>query len=299
MSYEQLMQHATDIQTKATKWAVVFSKRGLGDSAPPPYNSVDPAAYPEIAAEFADIPGLFQPFSDLPDPASYDSMISDLEQVVSGLSWGPDLKDPISSKIYPANLTLDKMTGAKGYLQDWTGDAAMTFVKTFLDPLKGAMEAARGVWATTRNDIDQIAHKTDTALDKMDDCGKNTWGISFTVLACVAGVLASVPTGGTGGLLVISAVGTAAWVEAANPPASAPKVDYSGESPQAVIGHLREAVAKLKTSVEEQEKRIADALTSANGVVTGNPTLFVAPRPDLASATAGNIMSPQEMGYSL
>jgi hypothetical protein len=168
MTFDQLMEHANEIQSKATKHALDNHEQD------PEYarNGVD--------GYFAAIPDLFKPFSELPDPGRYQPLIDDLKVVLHGLSNGDDNGDPIDAKdVYPANPTLTKMTTAGDYLEDWTGRAAMLFKQKFLDTfpavcrnqfilvavLKSALEAHQAMWASARKDIDDVAHNTSDALD--------------------------------------------------------------------------------------------------------------------------------------
>src|SRR3954463_8636658 len=72
MSYDRLMDHAFEIEEKATKRAIVKHSEGLGDQGPIAYSSItDYRSYPEYRL-FADVPDLFRPFAALPDPNSLD-----------------------------------------------------------------------------------------------------------------------------------------------------------------------------------------------------------------------------------
>jgi hypothetical protein len=311
MSYEQLMDHAYAIEEKATKKAIVKHSEHLGDQGPIAYSSIkDYRTYPEYRL-FSDVPGLFQPFTNLPDPSSFVPLIDDLDRAVGNLAWGQATEDPIHHLNYPANPVLDKMAGAESYIENWTGKAAMDFKANFLDPfpsiehnqfmlaavLKAALAAHQALWQSARKNIDDIAHGTLEALDTMDDCGRNEWPIAWTVVACVAGALAAPLTGG--GSLALTAVSTAAWVTAANPPKSAPTTTYGGETAEVVIQHMREAITHLTQDIQHTEQVISSALSNNHAIVCENRSLFVAARPALAGATAATVTGPDQMGYSL
>jgi hypothetical protein len=311
MTYDQLMQHAYAIEEKATKKAIVAHSKGLGDQGPVSESSIKDYRTHPLYALFGDIPSQFQPFALLPEPGSYDPLIGDLDTAVGRLSWGQAPSDPVNQRIYPSNPVLDKMAGSESYIENWTGKAAVAFKANFLDPfpsiernqfilatvLKAALEAHRAIWVAARRDIDEIAHGTLAALDTMEDCGRNEWPIAWTVAACVTGILAAPLSGG--GSLAMSAVSTAAWVQAANPPKSGPTTTYGGETAEVVISHMREAITKLTQYINDTEQLITKALVDSRAVVDGNRALFVAPRPALADATPRTITSPEQMGYSL
>jgi hypothetical protein len=301
LSYEQLMQHAHDIQQKAISKAI----EDLGGRK----NSRSYMAEmrPKIEQEFADIPDRFQPFAEMPTPTSFDSAINEMAAVLTKLCSGQQNKDPIDGDLILASPVLDKMSGSESYIENWSGRAAMDFKSKFIDPfpsivrnqftmaavLKAAMEANKAMWAKTRNDIDQIAHKTLEALDHMDDCGSNQWNITFTVVASIAavGAVAFPPAE-----LALTVVGAAASVAGAAAPDDPPSNSFSGESAEAVISSMRDAITKLTQEIGNVEHKISGALDNVHRVLTGNRSLFVSPRPALADATPGDIKSPAYMG---
>lgn len=81
MSFDQLMDHAQQIQDLAIRWTVRMSKEGLGDQGPPAIDQVYPGSpyygvdYEYYRPQFAGIPGLFAPFATCPDPARFTPMI--------------------------------------------------------------------------------------------------------------------------------------------------------------------------------------------------------------------------------
>lgn len=304
MTFESLMDHAFDIQKKAVQEAIL----DLGGRS----HSLSTMSDEQnaIEAQFADIPALYRPFSEAPDPTSFDGAISELRRALRVISSGQQNNDPINGNIYPANPVLDKLSGSESYIEDWTGAAAMEFKANFVDPfpsvvrnqfimvavLKCALEAEKEIWTKARNDIDRVAHDTLTALERMDDCGKNEWTMAFTVVASVAAVAAVPVTGGAS--LAIAAVGAASEVAAAAVPDDPPSIRFSGETPAAVISQMREAISKLKAEIDGQEAKIAVAVSGACELVSGNRDLFVPKQPKLAGATPANIRGPAYLGYS-
>jgi hypothetical protein len=288
MSFDQLMEHASDIQFKATNHAVRNHEQD------PEY------ARSGVDGYFADVPNLFKPFSGLPDPGGYQPLIDDLKVILHGLSNGEDNNDPIDAKdVYPANPTLTKMTTAGGYLDDWTGRAALLFKQNFLDPfpavcrnqfilvavLKSALEAHQAMWASARSDIDDVAHNTSDALDNSGSWSdKNAWNFTFTVAASVASVGAAVlvpETFGESASLTVTAVGAAAQVAATTPPAGLPE-KQSGETAIQITNSMRSAMDRIVTEIHGAEAKISSALDRMAQVATSNDGYFVAARPALA-----------------
>jgi hypothetical protein len=263
----------------------------------------------DIQTDFADIPEVFRPFAEMPDPVLYDPMIHQLDLTLSGLSSGDLSQDPITQDNYPANPILGMMSGTERYLQGWTGRAAMQFKSGFIDPfpavvtnqfivaavLKSALEAQRQVWASARHDIDTIAHRTIEALDRMDDCDRNEWTVTFTVVSSVAAVAAIPLTGGAS--LTVVGIGAGAQILASVPQEEPPDIPFSGESAQAVIAEMREAANHLAKKIGEQEMRIASALRDTCAVVDAKPGLFRSDRPALVDGIPNDLTSPEYMGY--
>jgi hypothetical protein len=302
VSFDQLMQHAAEIQLSAMEEAI----KDLGKHNSSAYIN---QSVSEIQSEFADIPEIFRPFAEMPDPRLYDPMIEQMRLAVGKLAFGDLGKDPIANESYPANPVLTMMSGAERYLQGWTGRAAMRFTSDFIDPfpavianqfivaaiLKSALEAQREVWVSARRDIDAIAHGTIAALDRMDDCDKNEWTVTFTVVSSIAAVAAIPLSGGTS--LMVTGVGAGAQVLAAIPMDDPPEIAFSGETAHAVVAEMREAVGHLTMKINEQEVRIADALRGMCAVVEAEPSLFRAGRPALVDGLTSDLTSPTYMGY--
>jgi hypothetical protein len=304
MSFEQLMEHASEIKFLATKHALDNKE------AEPEYarNGVD--GYYQLLVE-----PLFKPFSQIPDPAKYQPMIDDLSAAMHDLSSGRTDSDPIDKDPYLANPTLDKIHTASDYLQDWTGQAAMVFKQKFLDPfpsistnqfiltsiLKAALEASQAMWASTRNDIDKIAHATMDAFDNKC-CDKNKWNVSFTVLSSIGAIgaaILTVTTAGAGAPLALTVIGAAAQVGATLPPDSLsdpPK--GGGESALQITNSMKAAVDQLTSVVQKAESEIARHVQAITGLVNQSTGYFVAARPALATVPQGEITGSRGLGDS-
>jgi hypothetical protein len=273
-----------------------------------------------IEGYFDHVPELFKPFSEMPEPAGYDTLIRSLEAAMGKLSNGDMSDDPVNKAhggpIF-ANPVLSKLGGMESYIEDWTGDAAMAFKENIIDPfdpicrnqfliaavLRSAAQAHQAVWKNARDDIMKIAKDTQNALEEAQDCGKNEWTVTFTVVASVAavgaGALLALPTGGAsiaGAGMAITAIGAASQVAATLPPNE--QDSYSGESAFRVVQQMAEAIQKLREKIADQERLIATTLSAINDKLYGEPRLFVAHRPALADATPANIAGPGYMGYA-
>lgn len=202
MSYDQLMQHAEEIRdTAVKKYAEQIVQHSGGGGGPNLYGEAEKWG----KQLFGDLPQVFHPYTEIPRPTSFDPMINAMGPVLDRLSTGEAADDPIKHVSYPANPNLTKVPGVTTAIDDWTGEAASDFLRFFVAPfpaiaknqfiiarvVAAALDAEKALWSKTQEDIDQIAHKSLEALDKMDDCGKNEWNVAFTVgaaLAALAGV---------------------------------------------------------------------------------------------------------------
>jgi hypothetical protein len=316
MGFEGLMSKAEEIRKKAIEeaWEDVGGRKHN--------RGYERTHKPEVEAEFDDIPGLFAPFTRTPDPESFNAPIEELKAALNKLSTGQGTTDPISTngRLYPASRALEKISSAADDVYGWSGTAAQDFKTNYLDPfpavvknqftlvaaVKSALEAEQAMWKETRKNIWDIADNTYKKLEHMDDCGKNEWTMTFTVVASICAVAAVPVSGGTSLLLVgtITAIGaTAQVVAAADVVKDPPTYGIEGESVRPVINSMREAIKKQIQYVNETETRIQKALSAMNDLVysaqrDGNADkhYFCIRRPALADSNPGRIRT--DMGYT-
>ncbi|WP_031466798.1 hypothetical protein [Sciscionella sediminilitoris] len=305
MSYDELAQHAQDIQKKAVE------KEGMDQAkvnaqATGGYGAPMPVDYDKIDQKYAFVTKMFEPYTDLPDPASFDPLIEDLRKAMGDLSTGQQASNnELAKDVTFANPKLSKMTTAGSYLEGWNGAAAMSFKENFIDTfpplannqftllstLKGALEAHQETWRRARADIDKIAHTTKDALDNAGGCGKNEWGFALSVVSAVVAI-ASIPVSGPAGAIVISAVGAAASTGSA----AKAGIEASGDSAEEITKSMKEAIEKLTEDIKKNEKQIKEALDGITSAVSGNKALFVANRPKLAGMDDGQLTGDSGMG---
>ncbi|GIG91436.1 hypothetical protein [Plantactinospora endophytica] len=312
MSFEQLMQHAEEIRQKAIDEEVETLEQEIRNDGTPNVGSLLAERRRQIEQAYADVPDLFEPFTEMPDPSSFDGMIAQLAAALHKLSSGEGHESPLDGAIYPANVALAGLPGVTSYIEDWTGAAAMEFKTNFVDPfsaivqnqflltsvLKVALEAEQAIWAAARNDIDKIAHDALAALDS-DGCGPSGWTMTFTVVAAIVATTAA-PVGAVSVVAgtALTAVGSAVSIVGAVPRDTAPSIQFSAGSPSSVISQMREAISMLIQEIHVQESEVANAMSGNLGLVSGNRGSYVSPRPALAGADGGDITGPDYMGYS-
>ena len=317
MSFEQLMQHAQDIQAKAIAHSLdQHGVRPEPEPGRPPVNPMplETEARARIVASFADIPSLFEPFTMMPEPSSFDGIMADLHEAMIKISPG-DNTDPINGALYVASTRLAQIDGSESYMALWTGGAADAFRSEFVvkfparvinqfiacSVLRGALAAHQAMWATARDDIDKIAHDALNALDNMDHCGQNEWTMTFTIVASVAAVAAVPISAGTSmaalaAATTVTAVGATSQVVAAHQVDPAKVTRYQGETAEAVVTQVRRSVSELLGHIQQAEQKIANALDGMRATMSQHRELFVAPRPKLADATRTDVRDGEYLG---
>jgi hypothetical protein len=318
MSFEQLMQHAQEIQAKAI--AASLDEHGVRPAPAPGRPPINPMPLEEeararITASFADVPSLFEPFTMIPEPSAFDGMINDLRSAMLKLSSGHMPTDPVTRDAFYANAALTEIDSSESYIELWTGGAADAFRTEFVNKfpatvvnqfiigavLRGALEAYKAIWTSAREDIDKIAHDALNALDNMDHCGQNTWTMTFTVIASVAAVAAVPITAGTslGALAAattVTAVGATSQVVAAHQ-VEPPKVtEFKGETAEAVLREVRRSVSETIGQIQQAEQQIAGVVEQMRATIAQRRELFVSPRPKLADADRNNVRTGEYLG---
>jgi hypothetical protein len=262
---------------------------------------------------FEDLANGFRPYSQMPDPAGYDDMLADLDQVLHKLSSGLQSQDPIEHENYFANGNLDEISGASDFLDKWHGGAAEAFKDTFIDwfpsvvknqfiiasTVRSALRAYQYMWTSARKDLLEIQKQTLAALEMRSCCSQDDWQIVFTVLEAVA-TIAAVPIAAVdpplGVELAVAAVAASAGAAGNWPhPSESPQQNTSQLAWQ-VIDDMNTALSRLRNEISVTEQKITSALDTNNAYIDANLRSFVNPRPQLAGATAATIT--QYMGFA-
>lgn len=262
---------------------------------------------------YVEIPAMFQPFTQTPDPHAFAPLVQDLQGAMSRLCTRGDAPDPITGQAMDivANTVLGEMTGAGSLIEDWDGRAARQFKAKFIDPfpelvnnqflllatLKSALAAEQSMWSAMRRDVDDIARESLKAFRALHSGGYN-WTMVFTVVAAVTGFAASIPTEGASIPLTLSAISAASWVGAGMVGQSEepPKQRIQGSTVSEVFDEMMVLLQKEILYVNQTEERIAHSLRGDNDEVLAHRDTFVAPPPALINATRRDITNADYMG---
>lgn len=314
MSYDQLAQHAQEIEAAAAE--AEYQQKLRAANPPGVQNQHLDLPQPdrgEIERKYHNtVQPLFEPFTRMPDPSSYDTAIEDVRAAMAPLSHGKQgssMTDPSSKQAMPANPRMHWIEDAGDSLQDWNGEAADTFKNNFLGRfgavttnhflilgvLKGGLQADRAVWRRTQEDIDKVAHETMHALENLHSCGKNDWQFVLSVATAV-GAIGAVPFT-LGVSAVVAGVSAAAAVGGAATKAT--DLTGGGGTAEQVVQSMKSAIDKLTNEIRAERGRIAKAVDYYAGNVEqhqGDNSPFVTPRPDLAGMRDDKLTSRRGMG---
>jgi hypothetical protein len=323
MSFEQLMEHAYEIQQLAVeKYMKRWRANQPGLYAPWEPIAGEAVARERIEREVADIPALFAPFAAIPDPVLFEPMMQGMDRALGKLSHGDGdeaARDPVNlGDAYDANPELAKLSATESWIAKWSGHAAREFKANFIDPfpyivynqfhlasvVKGALKAQHEVCVGARHDIDDIAEKVRDALNRMDEGGDVGLSFLFTVVGAVVSIPAAALSGAAAvGLTAVSSAASIAAEEsdsrsAAPHERSRVEIQYSGPDVESIIMAMRESITKLKSILVPQQDAIARALRASLVHLQANRKHFVSPRPELTSATPKTVRSRQYLGFA-
>jgi hypothetical protein len=303
VSYEQLAQHAAQLQQSAIR--MDMRQRGFGyDKGRFTDANLSDAevrtAVDVTAARFAGVADMFTPFLRMPNPDAFDPLIDSLGHVATKLNSGQATL-PYNGSGVLTNPELGRIDDVKALVKDWYGGAALNFKDNFLSKwypitsnqfalviaLKGGIEAEMAMWKEARRNVDDLAHKAQAALDAMLDCNPKDVAFLLTVSGSIFAVGATVATGALGVGLTI--VGEAAASAGAFPMTDPEKVDFAGKNASAIVNGVQDALNKLARQIIDAENVIRDAMNNAMAVLSQNQDRVIAPRPHLADATASTV----------
>ncbi|MGH7487128.1 MAG: hypothetical protein ACREMY_16220, partial [bacterium] len=269
------MQTARAIQSAAINRASKNNEAFQTVQDPNPYTTVSTVQGPlppyqnGVDQYYADIPGLFEPFSRLPDPTSYDSQISSLGQAMDCLRTGlPDPtnhQDTTNSQDQPSFNThpeFDRLCGAGDILEGWDSTAAINFKQSYLTPFKGyvqdqfsllailksSVEAHKAVWIGAQHDICSIAENTLTALNNYDP-NQQPWSFAFVVIGVVATISVAL-TGGADAIPLTAIGATSGALAGLLPPVTDPRSYPSGTADQ-IINGMKSAMNELTQNIDD------------------------------------------------
>lgn len=301
MSYESdLRGKAHKILQKCNEWAVKMQND--------PHTTLTPQQQAEMKT-WSQIPSLFEPFAQLPDPEGLIfNIIEELRGVMGELNDNkvlpPDKEKLTGSDIpFVGDIHLQSIST---YIDDWTGSAAKNFndnfVKTFPEKvqskfhaayvLRSACQAYQTVWKNGRKDAMEIANKALDAVDGGCELGGGDAAMVMTVVGSVAAVASAVVVGPVSAAVVaLQVVAGAAQIgaAAAGGDKKSSEISISGPDPLTIVPKLRYALNKLKTEINKEQEKVFDIMEQNLSTLRDSKDKLVARRPQLAGANRGNV----------
>jgi hypothetical protein len=255
-----LIDTANRIVAKAIEWDV--SREGVRPD--------------QVRARYADVPGLFEPFTWCPKGGDFRVMSTGMVPTLQKLSSGRIDSDPVTHTPVVPNPRLDEVASVAGDGDRHAAGAGSarsyrSHVRTVAESqfiaaavLKGCLEAEDAMWDEVARNIHQIADRTLSALDRSDDTGTNASAVGLTVAAAVVATVVVLPAGDA--LTAVAAAGSPATV-----PAGAVPLEIGGDSAPVVVDRMRDAIGRLKQQIVETETRIAEAARDMGDLVESAP----------------------------
>lgn len=287
-TYSQLMSTASQIQAKATQVSLDEAQRNAEMAARDDGPPVSDAQKQAIRQEYADIPGLFQPYANLPDPQDYQYGITTLDQIMKTICAGGTRQPDQLTMGYSANFAISGLgSAASGRLSGWKGNAATNFKTNFLGQfslraenlfvlagvLKGGLQAEQSMWTQARANITGIATGTLDALDNIGTCGQGNWTVGLTMASSIAQILAAIESDGAS--LFLTAVGAATQIAAAVPGTPS----QPGGTAEQIISGMRQLITQFGQQLTGTINLVTNQLQTSSGQVQQNLASFDMPRP--------------------
>jgi hypothetical protein len=266
-----------------------------------------------IEAYFADVPAMFTPFYDMPDPDGFRRAIDELNGCAQALTSTQSAPDPAQGIVDVPNTAWAEVTTVGDNLASWSGAAAREFKANYLDvlPIQAAgqlnaivmcrrlFEQEQAIWREARENVASLLNDAIDCLNDMPhQCSQSGWTTTLTVIAAVA-ALAALPLAEIEvGLAIVDGVASAGTAIPLLPDDPPRQLRFSASNAAGVIKEVGRGLRELITRIGEQEAKIAYLMNAAADVVGKHRPAFVPKRPMLSGATRANVAGQDYFGFS-
>lgn len=242
-----------------------------------------------VAAQFEEIRGAVDSsvsrWLDLPDGAACDTPRKDAgtTAAILGIS-GASASVQNSGEIATSNNTvhevvinqirgsfkspfLDKYYTQFSKVSHGLGDACVILEANYIAEFK--------MWPAVQDDVATICEAALQAWKaKVDGVSTASGTFALTVVAAVAGAVASVVTAGTGTVAAVAILGSVAAIANSAVQGIAASAAVTGTSYGEILGSLNTALGKLNDVLKQQEKALQTMMTDATGAMRGDLASF-------------------------
>jgi len=127
------------------------------------------------------------------------------------------------------------------------------------------------MWPAARTDVAAICESAKNRwAQKADDAAQANGTLMLTVVAAVAGAVASVVTAGAGTVAAVAALGSVAAIANTAVQGIAAEAVVSGNTYGDILGSLSDALGTLNDALEAQERALDTAMSDAIGTIRGD-----------------------------
>jgi len=231
---------------------------------------------------FDEIPGWFQPFSDLPDgPALRRHQDTMIEEVCKYLNreWGPPAG--YEGGLANVNPELNTVDTIKANLSGWTGLAARNFDTNYLTKFDGytknlytasyvayqTLAAEAKLWETAHSDAHALLDNAQKVVDGMIGVSASE-AFRFALTALGSAITVKQAAAGDRGLTLIKELTSATKDYAFK--------EGSARTPAELMEPLKDSVSELKKKLKEKEQEIADGIDENIGYLNSHEQEYVA-----------------------
>ncbi|TYL54909.1 hypothetical protein FXB39_04700 [Nocardioides sp. BGMRC 2183] len=264
--------------------------------------------------EASRITGIYDAFSDLPDPDSFGAYTDGLLTAMSKLATGgyETGQTEGGQTTGVASDTLSLVAVAGDEVDDWTGQGADEF-HTWSEgwttgisnqfaatvALRIALNAEAAVWTGVLKDLDNLSKGAVEAMKAVTECNGDDVKLGLSIATAVVGIAAAVPTAGASLSLVAVAgagLGVASTGMEIYEAASEEPAEISSCCPRCCVEDVEEALGKIKTKITEGEELVIESLQNNIDVINGSWSEFCHPAPSLGGVPRSGIHAYEGMG---
>jgi len=303
VSWNQIGPHARTIYVMAVHAELTsegFYKEG-SEYYPPQYakdygDGKSPSDFAaDIITKHGDLMNAFNDFEQMPDPASFDDPIRQLETVCRSLTVDQYV-DPETHEAFTGNGLRGEVRYLEKNLPSWSGRAAEKFNENYLSKLPDrassqwwlaytllcSLRAEQELWKATQHDVDEVAH--DTIKDLLEGSSGSGSGNAGAIATIFRTISALIPA-----LHATVHIATATGTIIKTLDSLTPDGDEAvANNPADIISEMYERLDGIRRETRTKEQQICDDVSTLASRVEAHAAAFSLRRPALADGGFGS-----------